>query len=327
VNKRRKLVIAFGAGALTAPFGSFAQVQMSKVFRIGLLGVTSAITYARQIDALRQGLQELGYVEGRNIVVDYRWAEGRYERLPALAAELIGLQPDILVTSGPGTRVLKDATAIIPIVMAVGGDPVADGLVASLAQPGGNITGSTYFAAELSVKRLELLKDAMPRVKLAAAMVNPSNRGNLLDLEKLTKAAAILKVEIFDVPVRSPRDFADAFATMRRRKVECLVCLADSMLVANMRRLGELSAAYNLPGAGSDEYPDGGGLLAYSVNFPELWRRAAYFVDKILKGGKAATIPVEQAAKFEMVVNMKNAKTLGIKIPNSILVRADKVIG
>jgi len=210
-----------------------------KVPRVGLLGVTSAAGYARQLEALRRGFRDLGYVEGQNIVIEYRWADGRYDRLPALAAELIRLQPDVLVTSGPGLRVLKDATTTIPIVFAVGGDVVADGIVASLARPGGNITGSAAF---------------------------------------------------------------------------------------NMRRLGELSVAKRLPGAGSDEYAEGGGLLAYGVHFPELWRRAPYFVDKILKGGKPATIPVEQALTFTFVINLKTARTLELPIQQSLLFGADHVI-
>ena len=323
---RRRIVITLGAGVLTAPLASFAQQQTKKVFRIGLLGVTSAAGYARQVEAMRQGFRDLGYVEGQNIVIEYRWAEGRYDRLPALAAELIRLQPDVIVTSGPGTRVLKEATTTIPIVMAAGGDAVATGLVASLARPGGNITGSTFFSPELSAKRLEMLKDAVSRLARVAVLLNPDNLNYGVDFEIVKKTATALNVELLEAPVRSPRDFDDTFAVMLRRRADGLVALNDSMLVANMRRLGELSATKRLPGAGSDEYAEGGGLLAYGVNFPELWQRAPYFVDKILKGGKPATIPVEQATKFEMVVNMKTAKALGLKIPNSVLVRATKVI-
>ena len=323
--KRRALLGLLG-GALAAPLASFAQRQPTKAFRIGLLGLVSAAGYARQVEALRQGFRDLGYVEGQNIVIEYRWAEGRYDRLPALAAELIGLQPDVIVTSGPGTRVLKAATTTIPIVMAVGGDAVVDGLVASLARPGGNITGSTYFAPELSAKRLEMLKDAVPRLARVAVMLNPDNRSYGVDLGLLRKTATALKVELIEVPVRSPGDFDDAFELMLRRRADGLVYLTDTMLVANMRRLGELSAKNRMPGAGSDEYPEGGGLLAYGVNFPELWRRAPYFVDKILKGANPAATPVEQATKFETVVNLKTAKALGLKIPQSVLIRADRVI-
>ena len=303
-----------------------AQPSPSKVARIGLLGVTSAAGYARQMEALRLGFRDLGYVEGQNLVIDYRWADGRYERLPALAAELVGLQPDAIVTSGPGTRALKEATTAIPIVMAVGGDAVATGLVESLARPGGNITGSTFFGPELSAKRLELLKAAVPRLARAAVLLNPGSSGSGVDLDLVKRTAATLKIELVEAPARSPREFEAAFTQMLSRRVDGVVALSDSMLVANMRRLGELSAARHLPGAGSDEYADGGGLLAYGVSFPALWRRAPYFVDKILKGGTPATIPVEQASKFELIVNLKAARSLGVQIQQPLLLRADRVI-
>jgi ABC-type uncharacterized transport system substrate-binding protein len=288
-------------------------------------GSHPAAGYARQVEALRQGFRDLGYVEGQNIAVEYRWAEGRYDRLPTLAAELIRLQPDVIVTSGPGTRVLKEATTTIPIVMAVGGDAVAEGLVASLARPAGNITGSTFFGPEVSAKRLEMLKAAVPRLTRAAVLLNPT-RNNDADLDLVRKTASALNVELFEAPARSPREFDDAFALMLRQRADGLVVLSDSMFVANMRRLGELSSAKRLPGAGSDAYADGGGLLAYGVSFPELWRRAPYFVDKILKGGTPATIPVEQASKFELTVNLKAARAMALPIQQSLLLRADQVI-
>jgi len=311
---------------VSAPLAAGAQPAPGKVARVGLLGVTSAEGYARQVAALRQGFRDLGYVEGRNLVIEYRWAESRYDRLPALAAELIRLQPDVIVTSGQGIRALREATATIPIVMAVGGNVVADGIVASLARPGGNITGSVSFGPELAVKRLELLKGAVPGVARVAVLLNPANRTSAADFELMKKAAAALQVEVFEVPARSPQEFDDAFALMLRRRADGLATLGDSMLVANMRRLGEMPAAKRLPGAGSDEYTEGGGLLAYGVNFPDLWRRAPYFVDKILKGGNPATIPVEQPARFEFIVNLKTAKTLGLTIPQTLLLRADHVI-
>jgi len=311
---------------VSAPLTAGAQPVTGKVPRVGLLGVTSAVGYARQIEAMRQGFRDLGYVEGQNLVIEYRWADGRYDRLPALATELIRLRPDVIVTSGQGTRVLKEATTTIPIVMAVGGDVMADGLVASLARPGGNITGSVAFNPELAAKRLEFLKGAVPTLARVAVLLNPANRASSMDFEVMKKAATALQVEVFEVPARSPLEFDDAFALMLRRRAEGLVTLGDSMLVANMRRLGEMSAAKRLPGAGSDEYAQGGGLLAYGVNFPDLWRRAPYFVDKILKGGKPATIPVEQASRFEFIINLKTAKALGITIPQALLLRADRVI-
>lgn len=320
----RLLVVVLALAA--APLLSGAQPVAGKVPRVGLLGVTSAAGYARQIEAMRQGFRDLGYIEGQNLVIEYRWAEGRYDRLAALAAELIGLQPDVIVTSGPGTRVFKEATTTIPIVMAVGADAVADGVVASLARPGGNITGSTFFGPELSAKRLEILKGAVPRLARVAVLLNPDNRNYRVDLEAVRKTAAALNVELLEAPARSPREFEDAFALMIRRRADGLVALSDSMFVANMRHLGELSVANRLPGAGSDEYAEGGGLLAYGVSFPDLWRRAPYFVDRILKGGTPATIPVEQASKFAMVLNLKTARSMGLPIAQSLLLRADQVI-
>lgn len=196
-----------------------------KVPRIGLVGVTSAAGYARQVGAMRQGFRDLGYVEGQNLVIEYRWADGRYDRLPALAVELIGLQPDVIVTSGPGTRVLKEATATIPIVMAVGADAVADGVVASLARPGGNITGSTFFGPELSAKRLEILKGAVPRLARVAVLMNPENRSYRVDLEMMKKTATALNVELLEAPARSPREFDDAFALTLRRRADGLLSL------------------------------------------------------------------------------------------------------
>lgn len=323
MNRRDSVIALLTIGV--APLRTFAQ-QPAKTPRVGLLGVTSAAGYARQVEAMRQGFRDLGYVEGQNIVIEYRWAEGRYDLLPALAAELIRLQPDIIITSGPGTRVLKEATTTIPIVMAVGGDAVASGLVASLARPGGNITGSTFFGPELSAKRLEMLKAAVPRLAKAAVLLNPDSSNNDVDLQLVRKTATVLKVELLEVPARSPREFDDAFALVLRRRADGLVVLSDSMFVANMRRLGELSAANRLPGAGSDAYAEGGGLLAYGVNFPELWRRAPYFVDRILKGNKPATLPVERASKFALTINLTTAMALGLTLPQSLLVRADEVI-
>lgn len=310
------------AGSLTP---AVAQPVAGKAARVGVLGIMSAAGYARQVQALRQGFIDLGYVEGKNLVIEFRWADSQYDRLPGLADELIRLQPEVIVTSGRGIRVLKATTTTIPIVMAVGGDVVSDGIVASLARPGGNITGSTYFGPELSAKRLEMLKQAVPRLARVAILLNVDNRQEA-DIDNVKRTATALNVELFEVSVRSPRDFEEAFALMLRERADGFVALSDSMLVANMRRLGELSAVKRLPGAGSDEYAEGGGLLAYGVSFPELWRRAPYFVDRILKGSKPATIPVEQAMKFEMIYNLKTANAMRLPVEQSLLLRADQVI-
>jgi len=322
MNRRNTILALAAFGA--SPFRAIAQPS-GRVARIGLLGVTSAADYALQVEAMRQGFRDLGYVEGQSIVIEYRWAEGRSDRLPALAAELIRLQPDVLVTSGAGTRFLKEATTTIPIVMAAGADAVASGLVVSLSQPGGNITGSTFFGPEITAKRLEMLKEAVPRLARVAVLLNP-NTAPRATIEAVKTTATALNVELIEVPSRSPADFEDVFAQDLSRRVDGLVVIDDSVLVANMRRLGALSAARNLPGAGSGEYTGGGGLLAYGVNFPALWRRAPLLVDKILKGGKPATMPIERASKFELTLNLKTAKAIGLTIPQSLLLRADDVI-
>ncbi len=325
-RRRRKLLLALGGTALAAPFSAFAQQQPPRVARVGVLGVTTAAGYSRQVEALRQGFRDLGYAEGRNLVLEFRWADGDYDRLRGLADELIRLQPDVIVTSGVGTRVLKEATTTIPIVMAVSSDAVAAGIVVSLARPGGNITGSTAFGPEISAKRLEMLKEAVPRLARAAILLNPDSRTANVDLDMVKKTAAALKVELLEATARSPREFEGAFAFMLKQRADGVVVISDSMFVANSRRLGELSAASRLPGAGSDEYAEGGGLLAYGANFPELWRRAPYFVDRILKGSNPATIPVEQAAKFELIYNARAAKAMGLQVQQPLVLRADNVI-
>lgn len=320
----RFLATAFAVANLPLPV--IAQSAARKVARIGILGVTSAAGYARQIAAMHQGFRDLGYIEKQNMLIEYRWADDRYDRLPALAAELLRLPLDVIITSGPGTRVLKQATTTMPIVMAAAADAIAGGLVESIARPGGNITGSTFFGPELSVKRLEILKDAVPHLAQVAILLNPENKSYRVEFEAMKKAASALHVELVEAPARSPGEFDNAFAQIVRRGVHGMVVQSDSMFVANMRRLGELSAANLLPAAGSDEFCDGGGLLAYGVNFPALWRRAPYFVDKILKGGRPGDIPIEQPTTFELIVNLNTARALGISLPPSVLARADQRI-
>ena len=303
-----------------------ATAQAKKIPVVGILGVTTAAGYARQVAALRQGFRELGYVEGQNIVLEFRWADGRYDQLPVLAAELVRLQPDAIITSGPGTRVLKSATTTIPIVMAVSLDAAASGLIASLGHPGGNITGSTAFGPELSTKRLEILKLAVPKMARVGVLLNPTNTTSPGDYDAVRKTAAALQVELIDFPARSPNEFHDAFTQMARRRVDGVLIVNDSMFVANMRRLGELSLAHRLPGIGSEDYVDGGGLVAYGANFPDLWRRAPAFVDKILKGRKPGEIPVEQPTRFDLAINTRTARSLGIALPSSLRARASHVI-
>jgi putative ABC transport system substrate-binding protein len=326
MNNRRKLLVALGAGALAVPLASFAQ-QPAKIPRIGFLGVVSASGYASEVDALRAGLRDLGYMEGKNLVIEFRWAEAKYDRLPELAAELVRLKVDVLVTHGSlGALAAKRATTTIPIVMASAGDPIATGVVASLARPDGNITGSAFFSPELSAKRLELLQEALPRTRRIAVLLNPGSPENGPALKLMEITAKSLKIELQQFEARRPDEFEGAFSAMTKKRVGAVVINQDPMLVANARAIADLAAQKRLPSIGNKEYGDAGGLIGYGVNRLEPFHRAAYFVDKILKGAKPADLPVEQPTKFELVINMKTAKALGIKISPSILVRADKVI-
>lgn len=328
MNNRRKLIVALGAGLLAAPLGAFAQ-QQGKVWRIGFLGTVSASSFgfAERVEALRAGLREAGYVEGENLVIEFRWAENKSERLPELAAELVRLKVDVIVTHGSGTAAARSVTATIPIVMALSGDPVAIGVVASLARPGGNVTGMSGINPEVSAKRLELLMDAFPRIRNVAVLLNADSPGNVGPaIRTMEVAAKSLKLELHQFGVRGPGDIDAAFAAMAKRRVDAVVTLDDGMLTANSGVIAKLATRTRLPSAGLTEFAEAGGLMAYGANRREMFRRAAYFVDRIFKGAKPADLPVEQPTKFELAINMKTAKALGFKIPNSILVRADKVI-
>ncbi len=319
-------VFTLALGLLTAPLAAGAQ-QPAKTPRIGFLGMTSAAEYASQIEAFRQGLRDLGYVEGKNSVIEFRWAERKYDRLPGLAAELVRLKVDVLVThSTPGTLAAKQATSTIPIVMVVSGDAVGAGLITSIARPGGNITGSTFFNPELAAKRLELLKEAVPRITRVAVLLNPDNPGQGLLLQAMELTAKPLKLELQQVEARGPDEFDRAFAAMAKKRADALAVLEEPVFIAQARRIANLAAKSRLPTIGFSELAEGGGLMAYGVNFLDLYRRAAVFVDKILKGAKPADLPVEQPTRFELVINLKTAKTLGLTIPRQILLRADKVI-
>ena len=301
--------------------------QAEKVYRIGYLGNASASAQAKRVESLRAGLRDLGYVEGKNIVIEFRWAEGRYDRLPDLAAELVRLKVDVLVTSGtPGSLAAKQTTTTIPIVMTGSGDAVATGLVASLARPGGNITGSTDSVPELMAKRLELLKEIMPRTRRVAVLVNPDNSSTGPGFKAMESTARSLKVELQKVEVRRPDEFERAFSTMAKSRVDAVVVTTDGLFNNNVRAIADLAAKKRLPAAGTKEFAEAGGSIGYGLNFPDMFRHAAYFVDKIFKGVKPADLPVEQPTKFELVINLKAAKALGLAIPEAVLVRADKII-
>jgi len=327
MKTRRKFLIASCAGLYLVATSLATLAQQGKVWRIGFLGSESASATASRLEALRAGLRDLGYVERRNIVFEYRWAEGKYERLPGLAAELVRLNVDVVVTSGtPGILAAKRATTTIPIVMATSGDAVATGLVASLARPGRNITGSTFFSPELSSKRLELLKEAVPRVTQVAYLMNPDNPVAQANLKAMEITSRILKVGLRQSEARGPNEFENAFAAMAKQHVNALAISQDAMIISNAGLIAGLGAKRKFPSIGPVEFAAAGGLIGYGHDMNVLFRRAAYFVDRIFKGARPADIPIEQPTKFELVVNIKTAKALGITIPQSILVRADKVI-
>lgn len=326
MNTRRKLLVALGAGAFATPFACFA-AQPAKVARIGYLGPTSAAGAKSRIEALRAGLRELGYVEGKNLVIEFRWADDKYERLPALMAELISLKVDVIVTHGtPGTRAAKQATTTIPVVMATAGDAVLAGLVANIARPDANVTGLTFSTPELAAKRLEVLRDTFPRIRRVALLQNPDNPAMGPVLKAMQQTANVLKLELQQIGVRTPDELEAAFSAMATKRAEAVVAIEDAMLNGNIRKIADLAARHRLPSIGLPELAEAGGLLAYGVDLVQMFRRAAFFVDKILKGTKLGSLPVERATTFELVLNMKTAKALGIKIPQSILVRADRVI-
>ena len=324
MNNRRKLFIAIGTAALASPLTLRAQ---TKIWRIGFLGSATAQGYARPVDALRAGLRDLGYVEGKNIAIEYRWAENKFERLPGLAAELVKMNVDVIVTHGtPGTLAAKQATTTIPIVIAAIGDALAVGVVTSLARPGGNITGTTFFLPELAAKRLEIIHDAMPRARRGAVLLNSTNPMTEPMLKAMELTAKSLKLELLRFPIRTPEEFDGAFAAMAAKRIEALITYEDPIMTANVKRIADMAVKQRLPSFGSPDFADAGGLLGYGVSFIDMFRRAPYFVDKIFKGAKAGDVPVEQWNKFELVVNFKTAKLLGVKLPNIVLQRADRVI-
>jgi putative tryptophan/tyrosine transport system substrate-binding protein len=325
-------IVTITLSLLTAPLAAHAQ-QPTKVARIGYLvtgGLDSPETRIL-LDAFRQGLRERGYVEGQNLVIEYRAADGQLERFPALAAELGQLQPEVIVAQGtPAARAAQQATSTVPIVTPVMGDPVGDGLVASLARPGGNITGLTFLGPELVAKRLELLKEALPRVSRVAALWHPgayAERTPSAMVQETEAAARTLGMQLQRVEVRGPDELDRAFSTMTRERAEALIVLPSAMLYNERRRLVDLAARHRLPAMyQAREMVELGGLIAYGASIPDLIRRSATHVDKILKGAKPADLPVEQPTKFELVVNLKTAEALGVTVPRTLLFQATEVI-
>ncbi len=327
MRRRAAVALALAIGLLAAPSPGGTE-QAAKMARIGWLSTGSTTSHGLLLEGFREGLRELGYMEGKNIAIEYRWAEGRLDRLPPLATELVQLKVDVLVTAGsPGIRAAKQATTTIPIVMAAGGDPVGSGYVASLARPGGNITGLSNLAEDLVAKLLELLKNAVPGVSRVAVLSNPANPAHASFRRVIQDAARTLGVTLLPVDARGPHEFDGAFATMIKERAQGLVELPDPMFLTERNRLTDLAVRNRLPAIyGFKEHAAAGGLMAYGVNLRDSYRRAATYVDKILKGAKPADLPIEQPTKFELVINLKTAKALGLTIPPSLLLRADQVI-
>jgi putative ABC transport system substrate-binding protein len=320
------LIGTLALGILAAPLAADAQPPV-KVPRIGWL-FTGDPARLPPLEGFRQGLRELGYVEGQNIVIELRAAEGRYERLPQLARELMSLKPDLVVAvATPSAIAARDATRTIPIVMVAVGDPVGTGLVSSLARPGGNITGVSLVNVEFSGKRLQLLKEALPKVSRVAILWNSLNAMNASVLEQTQVAAAALGVTLLPLSVRAPEDLPSALAATNRERAGALIVVPDSMLLSHRRSIIDFAAKNCLPAMYNFiEETEDGGLMSYGASLYENYRRAAAYVDKILKGAKPGDLPVEQPTKLELVINLKTAKAIGLRIPQSLLIRADHVI-
>ncbi|MGH8673517.1 MAG: ABC transporter substrate-binding protein [Burkholderiales bacterium] len=326
MNARRRVL---AAAALCAFAPGFGRTQPAKrTIRLGVLGAASAATTRHFFSALLDGLRERGYVEGRNLVIDYRWAEGMPERYPQLAAELLAGNPDLLFT-GPDTAALalKSLTSKVPIVFVVGFDPVGIGVVQSLARPGANVTGFSVFLYELTGKRFALLKESVPSLARLAVLHRAGDAKVLSQLKELEQQAGALRVQILPFGFSSAEDFAPAFKAMAEARAGGVLAIADALLFVHRKQLAELALQYRIPSSfETAEFADAGALMAYSVNFTAQYRRAATLIDRILKGASPAEIPVQQATTFEFVINLKTAKALGIKIPNLVLVQATRVI-
>ncbi len=324
----RKIIICLLTTALlsTAPFVEAQQAK--KVFRIGFLASSSGERLKGRMAAFQQGLQELGYVDGKNFAIEHRSAAGQFKKLPDLAAELVRLKVDIFVAEGaPAAHAAKNATSVIPIVIGNAADPVGTGLVASLARPGGNITGLSDFNLAVITKRLELIKEVAPSASRIAILLNPGNPTNPLQLKEIQAAAPALAVKLSPLEANGPEEIERAFITIRKERAGALIVFGDPMFGTHRRRITALAVKNRLPAiyGGSDNI-DVGGLMSYGTSFQELYRRAAVYVDKILRGAKPADLPIEQPTKFELVINLNAAKQIGLTIPPNVLARADRVI-
>src|SRR5438552_1001130 len=324
---RRAFLSTLAGGLLAAPLAAEAQ-QTGKVYRIGFLGPGPERIYTDPLPSLRAGLRELGYVEGKNIVFEYRFAEDKYERLPGLAAELVRDKVDVIVVHAtPGTRAVKQATRTIPIVMVSVGDPVGTGLVASLARPGSNVTGVSNIDVGLAAKRLQLLKEVLPKLSLVAVLRNPTNPVGELQFRETQAAARSLGIEIQLVDVRDPKELESAFSVMAKARAGAFTVMADLLFLSQQQQIATLATKRRLPSVfARGENVAAGGLMSYGPTLADQFRQAATYVDKILKGAKPGDLPVEEPTRMYLVINLKTAKALGLTIPHSVLLRADQII-
>ena len=324
--RRRDLLALVGAAAF-APFGAAAQGPNNRP-RIGFLGNSTPTLEASLVDSFRKGLGDLGYVEGRNISIEYRWAEGDYDRLPSLVRDLVQSKVAMIVTAGtPAALAVKEAGSSVPLVMIAVGDPVGTGLVSSLARPGGNVTGLTSMTPELEGKRLELIKEVVPAVSRLAVFWNPANAYQTADAEQVQAAASVLNVPVLSLPVRTGEELDNAFAKALAEGADAALILADRLFLHNRQRIADFLVTNRLPAMNAyRELVEAGALMSFGPSYAVMHRQAASYVDKILKGTKPADLPVQQPAKFEFVVNLKGAGAIGVTIPHAVLLRADEVI-
>lgn len=325
--RRRKFVALLGGVVAAWPFAARTQ-RGGKIPRVGYLGNSTAALEANLIGPFREGLREHGYEEGRNVEIVLRWAEGRYERFPALIAELIAANVDVIVTAGtPAMLAVKKATSTVPVVMAAVGDPVGTGIVSNLARPGGNITGLSAIAPDLEGKRLELLRELVPHLARVAFFLNPANEFHTASMRQALPAAQALKIELLPLEVSKSEDLETAFTSIVKQKADGLLILADRVFLHNRQRMMDFATEHRLPSVNAyRELVEAGGLTSYGPDYGEMHRRAADYVDRILKGARPGDLPVEQPTRFTLIVNLRAAKALGLEVPPTLVARADEVI-
>jgi len=314
-------------GILLGSLAAQAQ-QTGNVYRIGFLGNSTAALEANLVGPFREGLRDLGYVEGRNILIEYRWAEGKYDRFPVLIGELLALKVAVIVTAGtPATLAVKKATTSVPLVMTAVGDPVGTGIVPSLSHPGGNITGLTAISTEMDAKRLELLREVVPSVSYTALLWNAASPLQVLAEKQVQAAAQVLRIRVLSLGVKTEEEIKNALAVIARERPDALLVLADRLLLHHRALIMDFATRHRLPGVHAyPELVEAGGLMSFGPSYADMHKRAAYFVDRILKGAKPGDLPVERPRTFELVINLKAAKALGLTIPQSVLLRGTEII-